>query len=237
MTHPALVDEATFAAIQGMRAARPTQHGHTRTYILTELGQCRLCGRRLDSHWVNRRPGFDAVRDHAFTDVPVAANQFPVVVLAPGMGFAAPQYTRLAENLASHGYLVDIWAADDRFAAARVATLDSSGRFAGHVDAARTIYLGHSFGGAAALEACSADPHCAGAADLDGTQYGTVVHTGLTKPIRTQLALGPINGGDALTITNAYLTAFADHVTRSRPEPLLTGLTPYPQVDVQRTAS
>lgn len=32
--------------------------------------------------------------------------QFPVAVLKPGMGFAAPQYTTIAENLASHGYLV-----------------------------------------------------------------------------------------------------------------------------------
>ncbi|RSM45834.1 alpha/beta hydrolase [Amycolatopsis balhimycina DSM 5908] len=293
--------------------------------------------------------GFDEVHDHALADVPVAGGRFPIAVLAPGLGLAAPQYTTIAENLASHGYLVTgvtptysanltvlngqtvsatdagnppvfdatdlhagpaqaagdrlvgIWAADDRFAAAHVAALDSSGRFAGHVDATTTVYLGHSFGGAAALEACSSDPHCAGAADLDGTQYGTVVHTGLTKPmllvgsenscitgicqpadagdqadrdtarvllaattgptwcyringaehfnfsdygtyylaapIRTQLALGPINGAEALTITGAYLTAFADHVTRGRPEPLLTGPPPYPQVDVQRIAS
>ncbi|AEK44395.1 recombinase [Amycolatopsis mediterranei S699] len=57
VTHSALVTEATFAAIQGMRAARPPQHGHTRTYVLAGLVQCQLCGRRLDSHWVNGRPG------------------------------------------------------------------------------------------------------------------------------------------------------------------------------------
>ncbi|MGH3768763.1 MAG: alpha/beta hydrolase [Pseudonocardiaceae bacterium] len=292
---------------------------------------------------------FEDVDDHALTDVPVAAGRFPVVILEPGLGFAAPQYTTLAENLAGHGYLVvgvtptysanltvlngqtlsateagdppafdatdlhggqaqaagdrlvGIWAADDRFAAAQAAALDTSGRFAGHVNATTTVYLGHSFGGAAALEACRSDPHCAGAVDLDGTQYGAVVHSGLTKPmiligsqhscvtgtcqpadpsdqadrdttqalltastgpnwcyringaehfnfsdygvyylaapIRSQLALGPIDGTDALTITNAYLTAFVEHVTRNRPEPLLTGPSPYPQVDVQHTAS
>ncbi|MGH3377212.1 MAG: hypothetical protein ACRDP6_20980, partial [Actinoallomurus sp.] len=145
------------------------------------------------------------------------------------------QYTTLAENLASHGYLVagptptysanltvlhgqpvhattagdppafdatdlhtgpaaqagdrlaGVWAADARFAAAQLAALDRpghlSGPFSGHVDGTRTAYLGHSFGGAAALEACRTDPHCAAAADIDGTQYGPVVHTGLGKPL------------------------------------------------------
>ncbi|MGI5233020.1 alpha/beta hydrolase family protein [Actinoallomurus sp. CA-142502] len=173
---------------------------------------------------------FAAVRTHALEDVPPAGGRFPVVVLLPGLGFAAPQYATLAENLASHGYLVagvtptysanltvlhahpvhattsgnpafdgtdlhtaaateagdrltGIWAADARFAAAQVARLGLTGRFAGRVDTARTAYVGHSFGGAAALEACRTDPHCAGAADLDGTQFGPVAHTGLNKPM------------------------------------------------------
>lgn len=287
---------------------------------------------------------FDDVHDHAIADVPVAAGRFPELVLEPGLGLAAPQYTSIAENLASHGYLVvgvtptysasltvldgqtvsatptgnppssdtaavrpeldrlvEVWAADDRFAAATLATLDTSGRFAGHVNTTTTVYLGHSFGGAAALQACGSDPHCAGAADLDGTEFGTVVHSGLSKPmllvgsqnscvtglcqpanpddqaaraaantllaastgpywcyqingaehfnfsdygayylaapIRSVVGLGAINGIDALTITNAYLTAFVDHVTGDRPEPLLNGRTPDPHVTVQHTPS
>ncbi|MGW5658372.1 alpha/beta hydrolase [Streptomyces humi] len=287
---------------------------------------------------------FDDIRVHAVADAPVAAGRFHVVVLEPGLGLAAPQYTTLAENLASHGYLVagitptysanltvlngrpvsatpagnpqdsdaaamrpandrlvSVWAADDRFAAARVAALDATGRFAGHVDAATAMYLGHSFGGAAALQACHDDPHCAGAADLDGTQFGTVVHSGLGKPmmllasqsscitgtcrpcnadeqserdaarallaassgpvwsyrlngaehfnfsdygayylaapIRSVVGLGSIDSDDALTITNAYVAAFVDHVAYGLPEPLLAGRSsPYPQVEVQRTA-
>lgn len=289
------------------------------------------------------------VHGHSFADVPIAPGRFPVAVLEPGLGLAAPQYTALAENLASHGYLVagvtptysanltvlngqtvsateagkpaatdtanehagqaqtvgdrlvTVWADDARFAATQVATLNASGRFAEHINAGTIVYAGHSFGGAAALEACRTDPHCAGAADLDGTQFGTVVHTGLTKPmmligsqnscvtgtcqpagtgdqasrdtartllaagtggawcyeitgaehfnfsdygsyylaapIRSQVPLGSIDGTEALTITNAYLAAFADHVTQGRPEPLLTGPTPYPPVRVQHTAS
>jgi predicted dienelactone hydrolase len=122
----------------------------------------------------------------------VADGRFPIVALEPGLGFAALQYSTLAENLASHGYtgnaarqgdrLVDVWAADARFAAMQVAGLGRVGRFAGRVDATRTSYVGHSFGGAASLEACRSDPRCAGAVELDGTQYGPVVRTGLNKP-------------------------------------------------------
>jgi recombinase-like zinc beta ribbon protein len=37
---------------------RPTGDGTTRTYLLAGLLRCRLCGRRMDSHWVNDRPGY-----------------------------------------------------------------------------------------------------------------------------------------------------------------------------------
>ena len=264
--------------------------------------------------------GFDDVHSHATADAPFATGRFPLVVLEPGLGFAAPQYTAIAENLASHGYLVAgvtptysanltvlngrtvdrtpagnpaafdspdlhagpaqtegdrlvaVWTADARFAAAQAAKLEAQ-----HVNT-KTLYVGHSFGGAAALEACREDSRCAGAADLDGTQYGPVVHAGLDKPmllvgsenscitgscqpgsaddrsslatardllrastgpvtqfqikgsrhfnfsdygvyylaapIRAQMALGGIDGTQALTIVNGYLTAFADRVSR-----------------------
>jgi dienelactone hydrolase len=171
---------------------------------------------------------FAAVRDHARGHVPAAAGRFPVVVLEPGLGFSAPQYTVLAEHLASRGYLVagltptysanltvwhghpvastaagnprdlgghtgpaavsadrlvDVWAADAHYVATAVAGLDRAGRFANRVDPARVSYIGHSFGGAAALQACSTDSRCTGAVDLDGTQFGTVVHDGLHVPL------------------------------------------------------
>jgi predicted dienelactone hydrolase len=171
---------------------------------------------------------FDVVRGHALSEAPVADGTFPIVVLEPGMGLAAPQYTALAEGLASHGYLVagvtptysarltvlgssavrstprgnpsdlgertasadaeanrlvDVWAADARFVAAQVARLAVTGQFGGRVLPNRTAYVGHSFGGAAALQACSTDPRCVAAADLDGTPYGTVVRSGLHVPL------------------------------------------------------
>lgn len=62
--HPALVDDATFRAVQGMRAARKTQEGDTRTYTLAGLVVCGVCRRRLDSHWVNNRPGYRCRHGH-----------------------------------------------------------------------------------------------------------------------------------------------------------------------------
>lgn len=289
---------------------------------------------------------FEHVHGHAFDGAPVAAGRFPVVVLEPGLGFSAPQYSTIAEDLASHGFLiagvtptytanltvldgrpvhasergnpagfdaadlhagqaqadgdrlVAVLAADARFAAAGTAALDAGGPFAGHVDATKTAYVGHSFGGAAALEACRTDDRCAGAADLDGTQYGEVVRTGLDKPmlllgsedscvtgtcptpgtdlntaralldastapawcyqingarhfnfsdlgvlylaapLRALLALGPVNGRKALTITGAYLAAFLGLTLRGEPQPVLTAAAgPYPEVVTNRTPS
>jgi hypothetical protein len=58
VAHPALVSEADFVAVQQIRAARVTEHGAVRRYLFTGLIMCGLCGRRMDSHWVNRRAGY-----------------------------------------------------------------------------------------------------------------------------------------------------------------------------------
>lgn len=171
---------------------------------------------------------FTKVGGHARQDVSVADGKFPIVVLEPGMGFAAPQYTALAEDLASRGYVVagltptysanfsvlhgkpvgstaagnppdlgkhhgpgeaeasrllDTWAADAHFVASKTVALDRTRRFSNRIDPANVVYVGHSFGGAASLQACLTDPHCQGAVDVDGTQFGTVVHQGLSAPI------------------------------------------------------
>jgi predicted dienelactone hydrolase len=172
---------------------------------------------------------FGKVDPHTQARPRVAAGRFPVVVLLPGLGFAAPQYTSLAVDLASQGYLVagvtptysanltvldgrpvhassagnpssfsgehsrsstpvalrlmHVWAADARFAVRRLRVLGTSGRFAGHVDAGQVAYVGHSFGGTSALEACRGDSHCVAAVDLDGAEFGPVVSHGLPVPL------------------------------------------------------
>ena len=167
---------------------------------------------------------FDTLQDRALDRVAIAPGRFPVVVLMPGMGLSAPMYASLAEDLASHGYLVagvtptysanltvldgqaiaskkeanpsnlgdsseqaqtvgdhlvGMWAADARFAAATLAKqLPNSVQ-----TAFGPSYVGHSFGGAAALEACRLDQRCAAAIDLDGNQFGDVVTKGVRAPI------------------------------------------------------
>ena len=167
---------------------------------------------------------FDTLQDRALDRVAVAPGRFPVVVLMPGMGLSAPMYAAIAEDLASHGYLVagvtptysanltvlggqpveskpeanppnlgdssegsqqvgdhlvTVWSADARFAADMVAK-----QLPGSVDTAvGPSYVGHSFGGAASLEACRQDQRCAAAVDLDGSQFGDVVTKGVKAPI------------------------------------------------------
>ncbi|NIK60775.1 alpha/beta hydrolase [Kribbella shirazensis] len=167
---------------------------------------------------------FDILQDRALDRVAVAPGRFPVVVLMPGMGLSAPMYAALAEELASHGYLVagvtptysakltvlgghpveskpeaspsnlgdgsegsqqagdslvKVWAADARFAAGMVAKeLPNSVQ-----SAVGPSYVGHSFGGAASLEACRLDQRCAAAVDLDGMQFGEVVQKGVKAPM------------------------------------------------------
>jgi hypothetical protein len=58
LAHAPLVDDAKFVAVQRIRAARDTKDGQRRRYMLTGLVVCRVCGRRMDAHWVHGRPGY-----------------------------------------------------------------------------------------------------------------------------------------------------------------------------------
>jgi predicted dienelactone hydrolase len=51
---------------------------------------------------------FNRLQTHSFEDVPLATTQatFPILIMEPGMGPIAEDYTIFAENLASHGYIV-----------------------------------------------------------------------------------------------------------------------------------
>jgi dienelactone hydrolase len=81
--------------------------------------------------------------------------------------------------------LVAVWAADDRFAIDQAARMNGDGasQFASRLDVHQVGLLGHSFGGAAALQACSLDVRCTAAADVDGSPFGSVVRTGVDRPV------------------------------------------------------
>lgn len=80
--------------------------------------------------------------------------------------------------------IVKVWAADIRFSIDRLAQMNSNpkSRFYRRLDLARVGLLGQSFGGAASAEACSIDPRCKAAVDIDGNLFGGVLDNGIKQP-------------------------------------------------------
>jgi predicted dienelactone hydrolase len=226
--------------------------------------------------------GFGRIATGTLLEAPIAPGVFPIVVLLPGLGFSAPQYSAIAASLAARGYvvagvtptysanvtvlddhvvpatrtgnpsevdtatgdrLVAVWSADARFTSGQVAAA-----YQDHVDPKHVLYAGHSFGGAASLEACRTDPSCAGAADLDGTPYGPVVALGLNKPMLLLSSgtdgaatddatrrLFRSSGGSryAFAITGARHFDFTDYAAYHLAEPLRLAL-PLGSIDGRR---
>lgn len=189
------------------------------------------------------------VRDKAREGATPASGSFPVVVLVPGLGFAAPQYAALAEDLASRGYvvvgvtptgsanltvvdghavgptkvgnpsdfngeqtpsdraigakLVKVWVDDAHLAAHSVGHLSASSIVAGHLARHDVAYVGHSFGGSAAVQACHEDRSCVAAANVDGPVYGSVATAGLTVPLLLIAHDGSCTTGQCARATTA----------------------------------
>ncbi|MFY1638282.1 recombinase family protein [Solwaraspora sp. WMMB335] len=64
VVHPPLVGEENFVAAQAVRVVRAAEDGSVRMYLLAGLLRCGLCGRRMDAHWVNDRPGYRCRHGH-----------------------------------------------------------------------------------------------------------------------------------------------------------------------------
>lgn len=97
---------------------------------------------------------------------------------------------------------VEAWAKDasfvlDRMSSPAGAGADALKRFAGYIDPERVGMLGHSLGGAAALEACRADTRFKACADLDGAPFGKVTEGGLKRPTLIMRS-GPIYSDEDL---------------------------------------
>jgi dienelactone hydrolase len=88
-----------------------------------------------------------------------------------------------ARDRADPGQIVNVWAEDLRFVTTRLADLNRSAtKFQGRLDLSRVGFVGHSLGGAAAIEAGHDDSRCVAVANLDGDPFGAVLERGLGKP-------------------------------------------------------
>jgi hypothetical protein len=77
IVHPPLVSEENFVAAQNVRAMPMPADGTVRRYLLTGIVRCGYCGRRMDAHWANGRPGYRC--RHGRT----TANPWPEIALRP----------------------------------------------------------------------------------------------------------------------------------------------------------
>ncbi|PFG95371.1 recombinase-like zinc beta ribbon protein [Saccharopolyspora erythraea NRRL 2338] len=122
--HPALVDDTTFVAVQGTRAARKTHDGSTRTYLLAGLVICGVCQRRMYSHWAHHRAGYRCRHGHtsARTRPPGAPKNVYVREdhllegLRNRLANPAAEPTTLADHLRSHDQVIKysgpVWTID-----------------------------------------------------------------------------------------------------------------------------
>ena len=80
-------------------------HATTAAYLPGEWGRER---QKDYGNWSFATQRYGSVRTHSFEDAPVAGtkDRYPVLVMEPGLGPLPTDYTTLAENLASHGYVV-----------------------------------------------------------------------------------------------------------------------------------
>lgn len=171
------------------------------------------------------------VRTNSIADAALSSKEhsYPVILLRAGLAALTLNYSNLAEDLASHGYvvvgfdapyrtfvvvlsdgtvvrrspqnnadlldgvqqerlalkLVQAWTADMKWAVDKLEGLnaaDPAGRFTGRLDLQRLGAIGHSLGGATALEFCRVDSRCKAGIDMDGAPLGPVVAEGVTQP-------------------------------------------------------
>jgi alpha-beta hydrolase superfamily lysophospholipase len=147
------------------------------------------------------------LRASAFSDAPIASDKFPLVLFSPGFGMARAYYTAWIEELVSDGFIVA--AVDHPFAGLSVIdgrvfdTRPNPNGPRGQTSAmaadlrllalllpvrlgmhdTRIAAIGHSIGGAAALEACRLDYRISACVNIDGdASFGEFADVGVGRP-------------------------------------------------------
>jgi len=125
-------------------------------------------------------------------------TSLPTLLFSPGFGQVPAAYSIMLSTWASRGYVVvaiqhpafkdpnamELFDASAAIASQLVGALDHivRDRLAfSRVDPTRVGIVGHSIGGSAAAQACSMESQFRACMDLDGTIFGSVVHTGMKQ--------------------------------------------------------
>jgi len=146
----------------------------------------------------------DSVTTRATVWSPIGTTRdLPAILFSPGFGQRPAAYSVILAELASHGYVViglehphfkdpenvELYDVAPVLARQLISTLSHILAERGHrdspfarLDPKRIGVLGHSIGGGAAALACSLDERFRAGMDLDGTIFGSVVHTGMKQP-------------------------------------------------------
>lgn len=122
--------------------------------------------------------------DHAYNSEPVAFPDGRVIhfVPTPDMDFSTASLETIeaaaAKELATQ-------AADTIFVLNQLVKMnaDPESPFYGHLDTNNVGTFGHSFGGAVSAQVCRDDPRIRAALDIDGSFWGEIPQTGLSKPL------------------------------------------------------
>jgi len=135
---------------------------------------------------------------------PASGSQpLPTLIFSPGFGQEPTAYSTLLTEWARHGFLVvaiqhpafadpdNVELYDAGLAITRhlvkalthiLKDRSRTGSPFARMDTARMGVIGHSIGGSAAAQACAWEPRLRACMNLDGTIFGTVVHTGMQQP-------------------------------------------------------
>ena len=81
--------------------------------------------------------------------------------------------------------LVNVLSSDARFVLDQLQTANvgTLGQLAGRLDLTHVAFVGHSLGGATAIEVCRTDARCTAAIDIDGTPIGMSTTSGISRPL------------------------------------------------------